>query len=291
MIIQPSFYAVIPATVRYDKRICANAKLLFGEITALCQKEGYCWAPDSYFAELYQSTERTVKRWISSLVDSGYLRRVVLHSPKGDAVGRRLYLPEALPSTIDLVSGGSDKNVTTPTEGGSDKNVTTWGQNCHHNITNSNNKTDRQTDIEDCVLQKQENIEESASACVCEEEALDSMAENQEAVSEYISVLQDVKEDVLDGLDARTQGLLVDMLLSIGSELAAQSCVTIHGRQVASKDVLSVFTRGLQEGADSVFLITFRQVMAAVLSGRVKNQFGYIVSTLYTRLMQGGALC
>ena len=39
----PSYYAVIPADVRYDKRLKANEKLMYGEITCLSQKEGYCY--------------------------------------------------------------------------------------------------------------------------------------------------------------------------------------------------------------------------------------------------------
>jgi hypothetical protein len=69
----PSYYAVIPANVRYDKRLSANAKLLYGEITALCNKKGYCWAGNQYFADLYGTTTSSVKRWIKGLNDAGYL--------------------------------------------------------------------------------------------------------------------------------------------------------------------------------------------------------------------------
>lgn len=40
---QPNYYAIIPACVRYAK-IKANAKLLYGEITALANKTGECYA-------------------------------------------------------------------------------------------------------------------------------------------------------------------------------------------------------------------------------------------------------
>ena len=45
-----SYYAIIPANVRYDRRLTANAKLLYGEITALCNEKVYCWERNSYFS-------------------------------------------------------------------------------------------------------------------------------------------------------------------------------------------------------------------------------------------------
>lgn len=64
---KPSYYAIIPANVRYCKALEPAAKLLYGEITALCQKEGFCWATNKYFSELYDVDESTVKRWLASL--------------------------------------------------------------------------------------------------------------------------------------------------------------------------------------------------------------------------------
>lgn len=69
------YYAIIPASVRYDVRLTANAKLLYGEITALCNDKGYCWARNAYFADLYGKTETSISQWISSLVDCGYVTR------------------------------------------------------------------------------------------------------------------------------------------------------------------------------------------------------------------------
>lgn len=68
-----SYYAIIPANVRYDKRLTANAKLLFGEITALCNDKGYCWARNSYFAELYGVSKTSISKWISQLIEYGYI--------------------------------------------------------------------------------------------------------------------------------------------------------------------------------------------------------------------------
>lgn len=75
----PSYYAIIPSDVRYCKNLEANAKLLYGEITCLTQKEGYCWASNHYFAELYGVCERTVTNWLQSLEENGFIE---IHTEK-----------------------------------------------------------------------------------------------------------------------------------------------------------------------------------------------------------------
>ena len=69
----PGYFSVIPANVRYDVELCPNAKLLYGEITALCNKKGYCWATNRYFARLYQVSTVAVSTWINQLVKKGYI--------------------------------------------------------------------------------------------------------------------------------------------------------------------------------------------------------------------------
>ena len=68
-----SYYAVIPATVRYDESLPPNAKLLYGEITALCNAEGYCWASNKYFADLYGVSVVSISKWINILIKRGYI--------------------------------------------------------------------------------------------------------------------------------------------------------------------------------------------------------------------------
>lgn len=70
---KPNYYAIIPANVRYDKELSPNAKLLYGEITALCNEKGYCWANNSYFAELYSTSDRQIQRLIKNLIEKKYI--------------------------------------------------------------------------------------------------------------------------------------------------------------------------------------------------------------------------
>ncbi len=88
-----NYYAVIPATVRYDKDLPFGAKMLYGEITALSNQRGYCFAQNAYFAKLYDLTISTISRWISKLVKKGYLTLEIIYKEGTKAVDeRRLYI-------------------------------------------------------------------------------------------------------------------------------------------------------------------------------------------------------
>jgi len=117
-----SYYAIIPANVRYDIDLPPNAKLLYGEITALCNEKGYCWASNEYFAKLYNVEKRTISRWVNALVKKGYIKMELTYKEGSKEVEqRRLYITNNI---IINTSGqekpeGEDLNVLTP----QDKNV------------------------------------------------------------------------------------------------------------------------------------------------------------------------
>ena len=87
--VKPNYYAVIPASVRYDERVIANAKLLYGEITSLCNKEGKCWATNSYFAKLYGVHKNTISKWISSLVELKYIKIEIIYAENSKEIVNR----------------------------------------------------------------------------------------------------------------------------------------------------------------------------------------------------------
>jgi hypothetical protein len=139
----PGYFAIIPATVRYDKNVQDGAKLLYAEITALAEQRGYCWASNAYFADLYQTSVRTIQRWISTLEKCGHIKTSVTFvngSQQVDERHIRIPKPSFLPASGD--QGGGDKNVTggtestpehdegTPYMGYGDKNVRGWRQKC-----------------------------------------------------------------------------------------------------------------------------------------------------------------
>lgn len=89
----PNYYAVIPAEVRYDKNLRDKAKLLYGEISSLCNKYGYCWASNSYFAKLYNVSITTISTLINELLMGGYIYREIIKKPGSKEIeGRKIYI-------------------------------------------------------------------------------------------------------------------------------------------------------------------------------------------------------
>ena len=76
---KPNYYAIIPAEVRYSKKLTPNAKLLYAEITALSNKDNVCWASNKYFSNLYNVSTVTISRWISSLVKNNFINRYIIY--------------------------------------------------------------------------------------------------------------------------------------------------------------------------------------------------------------------
>jgi hypothetical protein len=109
MLEQPSYYAIIPANVRYAD-ITPNAKLLYGEITALSNKNGCCSASNEYFSSLYKVSTRTITSWIKELIDNNFVERHIKYKQDSKEVESR---------TLKLccqISPGGEKNFLPPIE-------------------------------------------------------------------------------------------------------------------------------------------------------------------------------
>lgn len=118
---RPAYYAVIPADVRYDDQLPANAKLLYGEISALIGADGFCFAGNQYFADIYRCTPESIARLITKLEKAGYIHRELDRDKSGQIVRRKIYLRVSAPDTQPLnnivttsqqnCGEGIDKNV------------------------------------------------------------------------------------------------------------------------------------------------------------------------------------
>lgn len=109
-----SYYAIIPANVRYDPELTEKAKLLYGEITCLSNKEGYCFATNNYFANLYNCTTRAIQNAISKLQERGYINVVI-----EDNYQRKIFMASPMGYEKNFI-GGYEKKFA----GGYEKNFT-----------------------------------------------------------------------------------------------------------------------------------------------------------------------
>lgn len=127
MVKKSNDYAILHKKIRYDKNISSSAKILFGEIESLCFKEGFCWATNKYFANLYQVSTRTVERWIENLVTHGYIARNICFYPNSKQVKQRVLKINLEGTNIDktkIANPLGDKNVSTPPDN-SDRSLLT----------------------------------------------------------------------------------------------------------------------------------------------------------------------
>ena len=120
---KPGYFAVLPANVRYDKRLKPIERLLYAEITSLCNKDGYCWATSGYFAELYGITREHISRCISHLTMCDY---VEVEVDKCNGNSRKIYLT----GLVIKKSQGCDLKIT--------RGVTNKSQGCDLKITQNN---------------------------------------------------------------------------------------------------------------------------------------------------------
>ena len=107
---KPSFYAVLPAYVRYEKRLKPAERLLFAEISALTNKFGYCTASNGYFAELYEIEKETVSRWVNHLAKLGFLRLEMVYEGK-QIKGRKIWIDEKVMTPIDEKVKGNNTRL------------------------------------------------------------------------------------------------------------------------------------------------------------------------------------
>ena len=85
---KPNYFAIIPAEVRYNKELPDKAKLLYAEITCLCNFRGNCWATNEYFARIYEVTVDTISKNIKLLEKNGLLRIKYIYN--GNVISKRI---------------------------------------------------------------------------------------------------------------------------------------------------------------------------------------------------------
>lgn len=99
---RPGYYGILPANIRYDKNLKPMEKIMYSELTALSNKNGYCNATNSYFAELYEVSKNTVSLWIGDLEKAGYIKTKLIYEPGTKNIKeRRIYIANPITKNND----------------------------------------------------------------------------------------------------------------------------------------------------------------------------------------------
>ena len=77
-----AYYAVLTKEVREDKELDYTSKLLYAEITALCNEYGYSFASNKYFKLLFNCDERTIQRKLEELENKEYIFRYISNNKR-----------------------------------------------------------------------------------------------------------------------------------------------------------------------------------------------------------------
>ena len=135
---KPNYFGILPANVRYDKNLKPMEKILYTEISSLTNKDGYCYATNSYFSKLYEVHKNTVGTWINNLEKQGYIKTVLIYK-KGtkEIIERRIYINQKIDTPInENVDTYQQKDL----EPINEKIDTPINENIEENNTSINNK-------------------------------------------------------------------------------------------------------------------------------------------------------
>jgi|14BtaG_2_1085337.scaffolds.fasta_scaffold02282_8 hypothetical protein len=127
---KPNYYAILSAEVRYDINLKPSTKLLYAEITALCNMNGHCFATNKYFANLYGKSKGAISGWISELVKYGYIEVEYTYKEGSKEIDNRY---------IKILKGGITENNNTLLKKTVKSNTTNINNTNNNNISNRKN--------------------------------------------------------------------------------------------------------------------------------------------------------
>lgn len=121
-----NWFAVLTAQVLYDTKITDTQKILYAIVSNLTNATGYCYATNSYLADIMNCSQESIRRHLSALEGAGYINR---RMTKNKGREQRLLYLNAIPPT---------ELCTTPHRVKGDPPTDLWGI-----ITDNNNKVEK----------------------------------------------------------------------------------------------------------------------------------------------------
>lgn len=102
-IMGPAYFAVITGPVLDDRALSDSAKLLYGRITSLADREGYCWATNEYLSQITGYGVRTITRLVAQLEQRGHVESMTVPAAKKGGRERRIYIGRQAARGLDKI--------------------------------------------------------------------------------------------------------------------------------------------------------------------------------------------
>lgn len=106
----PAYFAVITGPVLDDRALADSAKLLYGRITSMADREGYCWATNNYLSELTGYGVRTISRLVAQLEERGHIWTEIVPVAKTGGRERRIYIGARASQGVAKIGEGGSQN-------------------------------------------------------------------------------------------------------------------------------------------------------------------------------------
>lgn len=295
--INKSYYAIIPADVRYDKNLTANAKLLYAEITALTNEKGYCWASNSYFAELYGVSKRSISAWIKNLEEQGYIYTKNIYEEGSKNIKcRYIYLNnspntyrEKLPGVVKETSDPSEENFMRVVKKSSDPSEENFAENNKYNNTFNNNYPPISPQGENGVVESENKIsdldasrETSKSKKEVKEDTLEEKADKAiNAITkdkDIRKVIKDFAGNDLEMIDAlkgfyKSRSKLKKPLTARAFKLNLKELKRLSEDP---KEQLAIIDQTIQKGWQSFYELPVDHPYQQEKSMKVNAKYGYV---------------
>ena len=106
----PSYFSILTADVRYSEELSDFAKVLYSDITALCNIRGYCSATNDYFAQRFRKSKRTISATIAQIADAGYIRIDVERAENNEVTERKIWVRTDAKQAVERVHTPMEEN-------------------------------------------------------------------------------------------------------------------------------------------------------------------------------------
>lgn len=185
--------------------IPANAKILYGVISTLTKRKGYCYARNAQLAEAMHCSEDVIKRWVSALAEAGH---ITIHiEPDRKIGGKRRYIFPALPKPPDL---------SVPDDNG-DERPGTYGDKCPGTYGDKNPGVGGQTSRSSNNKKKKEKEKDK------------SARENRAQIDQYFAQVFEKFPEVLSALT-----LMLDARAEAGNPMPSLTAAKTLYRKLSS---------------------------------------------------------